>query len=214
VPGGGLQYQLIGGRGHGLGNCRSQLNLLIHTWNDTRLPLTTWLTTTSQMDGNISFFHALSLSFLCTRPNNLPSRASVCVGVGQSRCPLDTGVRWGPTPCGWVWHQTTSLGMTIVFPPWSVGNICPQGGPRVLHLGILNPALFGTTHTCLVAIVVEHVSSHDVIGFEGLQSKVQWNRLDWAEGQTKNMCALALSEGAHSEFRHAVHHDNLTAGRG
>ncbi len=49
---------------------------------------------------------------------------------------------------------------------------------RVLHLGILNPALFGTTHTCLVGIVVEHVSSHDVMGFEGLQIKVQSNRLD------------------------------------
>jgi hypothetical protein len=104
--------------------------------------------------------------------------------------------------------------MTIMFPPWSVGNICPQGGPRVLHLGKLNPALFGTTHTCLVAIVVEHVSNCGVIGFKGLQSKVQLNRLDWAEGRTENMCALAPSEGAHSEFGHAVHHDDSTAGRG
>ncbi len=78
-----------------------------------------------------------------------------------------------------------------------------------MHLGILNPAFFGTTHTCLVAIVVEHVSSHDVMGFEGLQSKVQLYRLDWAEGQTKNMCALAPSEKAHSEFGRAVHHDNF-----
>jgi hypothetical protein len=78
-----------------------------------------------------------------------------------------------------------------------------------LHLGILNPAFFGTTHTCLVAIVVEHVSSHDVMGSEGLRSKVQSNRLDWAEGQTENTCALAPSEGVHSEFGHAVHHDNF-----
>ncbi len=47
-----------------------------------------------------------------------------------------------------------------------------------MHLGILNPAFFGTTHTGLVAIVVEHVSSHDVMGFEGLRSKVQSNRLE------------------------------------
>jgi hypothetical protein len=99
--------------------------------------------------------------------------------------------------------------MTIVFPPWLVGNICPQGEPRVLHLEILNPALFGTTHTCFVAIVVERVSSHDIMGFEGLRSEVQSNRLDWAEGQTKNTCALAPSEGAHSEFGHAVHHDDF-----
>jgi hypothetical protein len=103
--------------------------------------------------------------------------------------------------------------MTIVFPPWSVGNICPKGAPRVLHLGILNPALFGTTHTCPVAIVAEHVSSHDVMGFERLQSKVQSNRLDWAEGQTKNTCAPAPKEGAHLEFGRAMHHDELTAGR-
>jgi hypothetical protein len=36
----------------------------------------------------------------------------------------------------------------------------------------------------------------------------------WAEGQTENTCALAPSEGAHSEFGRAVHHDDLTAGRG
>ncbi len=83
-----------------------------------------------------------------------------------------------------------------------------------MHLGILNPALFGTTHTCHLALVVGHVSSHDVMGFEGLQSKVQSIRLDWAEGQTKHTCASAPSEGTHLEFRRAVHHDNLTAGRG
>ncbi len=52
------------------------------------------------------------------------------------------------------------------------------------------------------------------MGFEGLRSKVQLNRLDWAEGQTENTSALAPSEGAHSEFGRAVHHDDLTAGRG
>jgi hypothetical protein len=159
-------------------------------------------------------FACFHFPYLHTQLHNFPSRASVCVGVGQSQCPLDIGICRGPTPCGWVWHQTTSLGMTIMFPPWSVGNICPQGGPRVLHLGILNPAFFGTTHTCLVALVVEHVSSHDIVGFEGLQSKVQLNRFDWAEGQTKNTCAPAPSEGAHLEFGRAMHHDNLTAGRG
>ncbi len=83
-----------------------------------------------------------------------------------------------------------------------------------MQLGILNPALFGTTHTCPVALVVYHVSSHDIMGFKGLRSKVQSNRLDWDEGQTKNMCAPAPSEGAHSEFRRAVHHEDSTAGRG
>jgi hypothetical protein len=83
-----------------------------------------------------------------------------------------------------------------------------------LHLGILNPAFFGTTHTRLVALVVEHVSSHDVMGLEGKRSEVQSNRLDWAEGQTENTCALALSEGAHSEVRRAGHHDKMTASRG
>ncbi len=139
----------------------------------------------------------------------------MCVGVGQSRRPLDTGFRRGPTPCGWVCHQTTSLEMTIVlFPPWLVGNICPQGGPRVFHLGILNRAFFGTTHTRLVALVVEHVSSHDIMGLKGRQSEVQLNRLDWVEGQTKNMCALAPSEGAHLEFGRTGHHDKMTASRG
>jgi hypothetical protein len=52
------------------------------------------------------------------------------------------------------------------------------------------------------------------MGFEGVQSEVQSSRLDWAEGQTKNTCAPVPSEAAHSEFRRAVHHDNLTAGRG
>jgi hypothetical protein len=101
-----------------------------------------------------------------------------------------------------------------MFPPWSVGDICPQGGPRVSHLGILNPAFFGTTHTRLAALVVEHVSSHDIMGLEGRRSEVQSNRLDWAEGQTKNMCALALSEGAHLEFGRAGHHGKMTASRG
>ncbi len=85
-------------------------------------------------------------------------------------------------------------------PPWLVGDICPQGGLRVLHLGILNPAFFDTAHTCLVALAIEHVSSYDVMGFEGLQSEVQLCRLDWAEGQTKNTCTPASSEWAHSTF--------------
>jgi hypothetical protein len=69
-----------------------------------------------------------------------------------------------------------------------------------LHLGILNPALFGTTHTCLVALAIEHVSSCDIMGFEGLRSEVQPCRLDWAEGQTKNTCAPVSSEWAHLMF--------------
>ncbi len=83
-----------------------------------------------------------------------------------------------------------------------------------MHLGILNPAFFGTTHTRLVALVVEHVSSHDVMGLEGRKSEVQSNRLDWAEGQTKNTCALAPKEGAHLEVGRAGHHDEMTASRG
>ncbi len=145
----------------------------------------------------------LSLHFLFLPSNdhaNKRSRESVCVGFGQAQRLHDTGVRRGPNPHGWVWHQTTALGMPIVCPPWSVGNICPQRGPRVLHLGILNPAFFGTTHTCLVALAIEHVSSYDVMGFKGLQSKVQLCRLDWAEGQTKNTCAPASSEWDHSTF--------------
>ena len=106
----------------------------------------------------------------------------------------------------------TSLGMPIVCPPWPVGNICPQKGPRVLHLGILNPACFVTTHTCLLEVaVVVYVSSCDVMGFEGLQSKVQSYRLDWAEGQTENTCVpvcrvrrLIQRLGVH------VHHDGTT----
>ncbi len=47
-----------------------------------------------------------------------------------------------------------------------------------MHLGILNPVLFGTTHTCLVALAIEHVSSCDIMSFEGLQSEVQSCRLE------------------------------------
>ncbi len=83
-----------------------------------------------------------------------------------------------------------------------------------MHLGILNPAFFGTTHTHLVALVVEHVSSHDDMGLKRRRSKVQSNRLDWAEGQTKNTYALAPSEEAHSEVGRAGHHDEMTASRG
>jgi hypothetical protein len=154
-------------------------------------------------------FACFLFPFLRRQPNNLPSRATVCVGVGQPRRPLDTGIHRGPTPHGWVWHQTTPPRDDHRVSTMVGGRICPQGGPRVSHLGILNPALFGTTHTCLVAIVVAHVSSHDVMGFKGLRSEVQSNRLDWAEGQTKNTCALAPSEGAHSEFGRAVHHDGF-----
>jgi hypothetical protein len=83
-----------------------------------------------------------------------------------------------------------------------------------LHLGILNPALFGTTHTCLLlALVVGHVSSHDVMGFEVRQSKAQSLRLDWGEVQTKNTCVSALSEGSFGVWV-CLHHDNRTAGRG
>jgi hypothetical protein len=56
-----------------------------------------------------------------------------------------------------------------------------------LHSGILNPAFFGTTHTCLVALAIEHVSSYDVMGFEGLQSEVQSCRLD---GRHVRTCCL------------------------
>ncbi len=69
-----------------------------------------------------------------------------------------------------------------------------------MHLGILKPAFFGTTHTCLLAVVIVHVSSCDVMGFEGLQSEVQSCRLDWAEGQTENTCAPVSSEWAHLTF--------------
>jgi hypothetical protein len=57
-----------------------------------------------------------------------------------------------------------------------------------LHLGILNPALFGTTHTCLsLALVVGHVSSHDVMGLEVQRSKVQSIRLEWKRGWLSGM---------------------------
>ena len=55
-----------------------------------------------------------------------------------------------------------------------------------MNLGILNPALFGTTHTCShLALGSRIVSSHDVMGVEVRQSEVQSIRLDWGEGQTE-----------------------------
>jgi hypothetical protein len=73
-----------------------------------------------------------------------------------------------------------------LVPPWSVGDICPQGGPRVFESGILNPAFFGTTHTCShLALGSRIVSSHDVMGVEVGRSEVQSIRLDWDEGQTE-----------------------------
>ena len=74
------------------------------------------------------------------------------------------------------------------------GQHLSPGRAQGLHLGVLNPALVGTTHTCLSALVVGHVSSHDIMGFKGQWSKVQSIRLDWAEGQTKNTCGSAPSE--------------------
>jgi hypothetical protein len=74
------------------------------------------------------------------------------------------------------------------------GRHLSPGRAQGFALGVLNPAFFGTTHTHLVALVVEHVSSHDVMGLEGRRSEIQSNRLDWAEGQTENTCALAPSE--------------------
>ncbi len=74
------------------------------------------------------------------------------------------------------------------------------GRAQGFAFGDTKPCIFGTTHTCLLAVAVVHVSSCDIMGFEGLQSKVQLYRLDWAEGQTKNMCAPVLSEWAHSTF--------------
>jgi hypothetical protein len=68
-----------------------------------------------------------------------------------------------------------------------------------LHLGILNPAFFGTTHTCLLAVAIVHVSSCDVMGFEGLRSEVQSCRLDpgfyrgqlyWALGDCQNWYSI------------------------
>ncbi len=85
----------------------------------------------------------------------------------------------------------TSLGMPIVCPPWPVGDILSPGRAQgFAFLGILNPAFVGTIHTCLLAVALVHVSSREVMGFEGLQSKVQLYRLDWAEGQTENMWVL------------------------
>jgi hypothetical protein len=55
-----------------------------------------------------------------------------------------------------------------------------------LHFGDTKPCIFGTIHTCLLAVALVHVSSRDVMGFEGLRSEVQLYRLDWAEGQTEN----------------------------
>ena len=69
-------------------------------------------------------------------------------------------------------------------------HFVPREGPGLCILGILNPAFFGTIHTCLLAVALVHVSSRDVMGFERLQSEVQSYRLDWAEGQTENMWVL------------------------
>ena len=91
-------------------------------------------------------------------------------------------------------------------------HFVPREGPGLCILGILNPAFFGTIHTCLLAVALVHVSSHDVMGLEGLRSKVQLYRLDWAEGQTKNTCA-PMSSGLIRRLGVHVHHDGMTASR-
>ena len=93
-------------------------------------------------------------------------------------------------------------------------HFVPREGPGLCILGILNPAFFGTIHTCLLAVALVHVSSCDVMGFEGLRSEVQLYRLDWAEGQTENtwvpvcrVSGLIRRSGVH------VHHDGTTVSR-
>ena len=62
-----------------------------------------------------------------------------------------------------------------------------------MNLGILNPALFGTTHTCFyLALGSRIVSSHDVMGVEVQRREVQSIRLDWGEGQTKKHLRTCL----------------------
>jgi hypothetical protein len=60
------------------------------------------------------------------------------------------------------------------------------GRAQGFEAGILNPALFGTTHTCShLALGSRIISSHDVMGVEVRRSEVQSIRLDWGEDQTE-----------------------------
>jgi hypothetical protein len=68
-----------------------------------------------------------------TRQYKFLSRAFVCVGDG----------RRGPLPRGWVWHQTTPLGMTILYHHGQRATSVPRGGPGfafgILTLHFLAP---------------------------------------------------------------------------
>ena len=69
-----------------------------------------------------------------------------------------------------------------------------------MNLGILNPALFGTTHTCShLALGSRIVSSHDVMGVEVRRSEVQSIRLDRGESQTEKHVRTSRVR-AHSGF--------------
>ncbi len=100
--------------------------------------------------------------------------------------------------CRWVWHQTPPLGMTIMFTPWSMVNICPQGRARVC-IWDTSPALFWTTFTCLV-LVIRHVSSHDVMSWALREYKARSSQLDLIGLRYRlwNTCA----DGLHGEWAH------------
>jgi hypothetical protein len=127
-------------KGFSQGHC----NLFIHIRNDTRLPflqpgqqqLHERINTNLSLENFSSIYYHHSMfqhSFI--RPYNFQSRAFLCVGDGQSQRPLDTDFLQGPSPCGWVWYQTTSLGMTIVYHhgPWA--TFVPKEGPGFCNWG-------------------------------------------------------------------------------
>ncbi len=70
---------------------------------------------------------------------------------------IQASARVYPFPFGWVWHQTSPLGMIIVhhYGGWAT----------FVTSGDTNPD-FLAPHTVL-ALAVGHVSSHDVMCFEG-----------------------------------------------
>ena len=81
------------------------------------------------------------------------------------------------------------------------GRHLSPGRAQGFESGILNPALFGTTHTCShLALGSRIVSSHDVMGFEVRQSEIQSIRLDFFE----NPRARGAHASAGSIIDHAV----------
>ena len=51
----------------------------------------------------------------------------------------------------------------IATHPPTPGNICPQGLGLGFASGDTNPALFGTTDTCLDLVDLRDVSNHDIM---------------------------------------------------